>query len=129
MTEQQTYSIAQLAEEFDVTTRTIRFYEDKDLIHPTRVGQRRIYSARDRVRLRLIMRGKRLGFSLAEIQEMIDLYDSDKNPKTQLHLVLERVAERRQALKRQQDDIETILQELDQLEEKCRLELGEGTLL
>jgi DNA-binding transcriptional MerR regulator len=70
-----TFSITQLAEEFDVTTRAIRFYEDKDLLHPARDGQTRIYSARDRARLLLIQRGKRVGFSLSEIREIIDMYD------------------------------------------------------
>ena len=80
----ETSGIAELAKEFGVTTRTVRFYEDKGLISPTREGQRRIYSPRDRVRLRLIMRGKRLGLTLDEIAELIDLYDADPSEVTQL---------------------------------------------
>lgn len=114
-----TFSITDLAKEFDVTTRTIRFYEDKGLISPMREGQRRIYSARDRVRLRLIMRGKRLGFTLSEIQELIDLYDSDRSEVTQLQVFLERIQDRRSVLSQQQNDINAILSELETLETHC----------
>lgn len=111
----KTFSISELASEFDVTTRTIRFYEDKGLVTPERDGQRRIYSARDRVRLKLIMRGKRLGFSLDEIRRMIDLYDEDPTEVRQLRLFLEKIEERRASLSRQQEDIAVILDELDRL--------------
>ena len=84
----ETWTITELAQEFDVTTRTIRFYEDKGLIAPERLKQRRIYHPRDRVRLQLVMRGKRLGFSLDEIQEMIDLYDADPTESTQLKMFI-----------------------------------------
>lgn len=114
-----TFSITDLSKEFDITTRTIRFYEDKGLISPEREGQRRIYSQRDRVRLRLIMRGKRLGFALSEIQELIDLYDSDRSAVTQLQVFLDRIKERRDTLRQQQQDINAILAELDTLEEQC----------
>ena len=110
-----TYSISQLAGEFDVTTRTIRFYEDKGLIAPSRNGQRRIYTPRDRIRLKLIMRGKRLGFSLGEIRRMIDLYDEDPSEVRQLRLFLEKIEERQQVLSRQKEDIAAILEELDRL--------------
>ena len=90
----ETYSIGDLAREFDVTTRTIRFYEDKGLITPARQGQRRVYSGRDRVRLKLIMRGKRLGFSLEEVREMVDLYDEDKTEVAQLLLFVNKIEER-----------------------------------
>tara|TARA_Y100001935_G_C16931342_1_gene325576 strand:+ start:95 stop:481 length:387 start_codon:yes stop_codon:yes gene_type:complete len=110
------YSIAELAREFRVTTRTIRFYEDKELLAPARQGQRRVYSPRDRVRLRLIMRGKRLGFSLSEIRQMINLYDVDPSEVSQLKLFLEKIRERKAMLGQQQKDIETILEELDKLE-------------
>jgi DNA-binding transcriptional MerR regulator len=112
----QTFSIADLAREFGVTTRTIRFYEDRGLIAPTREGQRRIYSPRDRVRLRLIMRGKRLGFSLEEIRQMIDLYDVDPSEVAQLKLFLQKLSERRAVLLQQQKDITAILKELEALE-------------
>jgi DNA-binding transcriptional MerR regulator len=114
-----TFSITDLSKEFDITTRTIRFYEDKGLISPAREGQRRIYSPRDRVRLRLIMRGKRLGFALSEIQELIDLYDNDRSEVTQLQVFLERIKDRRSVLSQQQNDINAILSELETLEVHC----------
>lgn len=110
------YGIAELAREFNVTTRTIRFYEDKQLLSPERQGQRRVYSPRDRVRLRLIMRGKRLGFSLSEIRQMIDLYDDDPSEVAQLKLFLDKIRERQAVLTRQQADISAIITELDKLE-------------
>ncbi|NQU58628.1 MAG: MerR family DNA-binding transcriptional regulator [Rhodospirillales bacterium] len=110
------YGIAELAREFNVTTRTIRFYEDKGLLSPERQGQRRVYSPRDRVRLRLIMRGKRLGFSLSEIREMIDLYDDDPSEVAQLKLFLAKIRERQAVLSQQQVDIAAIVKELDKLE-------------
>jgi len=113
------FSIAELAREFEVTTRTIRFYEDKGLLSPEREGQRRIYHPRDQVRLRLIMRGKRLGFSLEEIREMIDLYDSDTTEVAQLKLFLDKINERQTALRRQQADIAEILTELDERQREC----------
>jgi len=112
----ESYGIAELAREFDVTTRTIRFYEDKGLLSPDRDGQRRIYSPRDRVRLRLIMRGKRLGFSLDEIRAMIDLYDDDPSEVAQLKLFLDKIGERKAVLSQQQADITAILKELGSLE-------------
>ena len=111
-----TYGIAELAKEFNVTTRTIRFYEDKQLLTPERQGQRRVYSPRDRVRLRLIMRGKRLGFSLDEIREMIDMYDDDPSEIAQLKLFLAKIRERKAVLTQQQSDISAILNELEKLE-------------
>jgi DNA-binding transcriptional MerR regulator len=119
------FSIADLAAEFDITTRTIRFYEDEGLLSPRRKGQRRIYAPRDRVRLRLIMRGKRLGFSLAEIKEMIDLYDEDPTEITQLRLFIDKIRERREVLLRQREDIESILGELDALESQSEALLAE----
>ena len=121
----QTFGIAELAREFGITTRAIRFYEDQGLIVPLREGQRRIYRPRDRVRLKLIMRGKRLGFSLEEIREMIDLYDVDRSEKAQLRHVLDKVAERRAHLARQQRDLATMLGELDELETRCSAMLDE----
>ncbi len=114
----ETCGIAELAREFDVTTRTIRFYEDKGLLMPDRQGRRRVYSPRDQVRLRLIMRGKRLGFSLEEIRRMIDLYDSDPSEVAQLKLFLEKIGERKHVLCRQQADITAILKELQSLEKQ-----------
>lgn len=115
-----TFGIADLAREFAVTARTIRYYEDHGLIAPVRAGQRRIYSARDRVRLRLIMRGKRLGFSLGEIREMLDMYDADRSEVAQLRLVLERIEGRRASLRQQQRDVEAMLRELEAVAAQCR---------
>ncbi len=115
----ETYGIGDLAREFGVTTRTIRFYEDKGLLAPVRQGQRRVYAARDRVRLKLIMRGKRLGLSLEEIGEIIDLYDTDPTEVAQLRLFLEKIAERRAVLARQQQDNAAIVGELDSLKAQC----------
>lgn len=121
------YSISDLSREFDITTRTIRFYEDKGLITPKRDGQKRLYSMRDRVRLRLILRGKRLGFSLHEIQEMMDLYDTDPSEITQLKVVLSRVKERREILMQQQADLEETLLDLETLQDQCQNLLDQKT--
>ena len=121
----ETFGIAELAREFDVTTRTIRFYEDKGLLAPLREGQRRIYSPRDRVRLRLIMRGKRLGFSLDEIRELIDLYDVDPTEVTQLRHFLDKIRERKDVLTRQQKDIAQTLGEIARIENQCSSLLAE----
>lgn len=121
----ETFSIAQLAREFGITTRAIRFYEDKGMLAPAREGQRRVYLPRDRVRLRLIMRGKRLGFSLEEIREMIDLYDADPTEVSQLRLFLEKIRERREQLYRQQQDIAETLAEMDTLESQSAALLAE----
>src|SRR5210317_1910877 len=116
----QTYSIGDLAGEFDVTTRTIRFYEEKGLLNPSREGTRRIYSTADRTRLRLILRGKRLGLSLDESAEIIRLYGSPGNNRRQLELLIEKIQQRREALRHQQRDLEALLQELADAESKCR---------
>lgn len=115
----ETYGISELAGEFGVTTRTVRFYEDKGLLSPAREGQRRIYSPRDRVRLRLIMRGKRLGLSLEEIGELIDLYDVDPSEVTQLKHFVDVIRQRRVILDGQKRDINESLAELERLEEQC----------
>ena len=118
------YSITDLAREFKVTTRTIRYYEDKNLLSPKREGQRRIYGPRDYVRLRLIMRGKRLGFSIEEIQGLINLYDVDATESSQLYKFLEMIRQRQQALRQQQTDISETLSELDKREGECEALLG-----
>ena len=115
-----TYSISDLASEFDVTTRTIRFYEEKGLLSPRREGTRRIYSPADRTRLRLILRGKRLGLSLDESAEIIRLYGSPGNNRRQLELLIRKIRERREVLRRQQRDLETMLKDLADAESKCR---------
>ena len=121
----ETWGIAELASEFGVTTRTIRFYEDKNLITPERLGQRRIYHSRDKVRLQLIMRGKRLGFSLDEIRAMIDLYDADPTEVSQLQLFLDKLRERKAQLAGQREDIELVLAEIADREAQCERLLGE----
>ncbi len=115
-----TYSISDLANEFDVTTRTIRFYEEKGLLSPRREGVRRIYSPADRTRLRLILRGKRLGLSLDESAEIIRLYGTPGKNRRQLELLISRIQERRADLLRQQKDLQAMLQELANAEQQCR---------
>lgn len=113
-----TYTISELAKEFKITPRSIRHYEDESLITPQRVGSQRIYHKGDRVRLQLILRGKRIGFSLSEIREIINMYDSNTGEQKQTELLLKKIAQRRIALYQQQQDIKTMLAELDQLEQK-----------
>jgi len=120
VTDIATYSIRDLAGEFDVTTRTIRFYEEKGLLKPRREGTRRIYGPADRTRLRLILRGKRLGLSLDESAEIIGLYGSPGNNRRQLELLIEKIGQRREVLQRQQRDLEAMLRELADAESKCR---------
>jgi DNA-binding transcriptional MerR regulator len=120
-----TFGIADLAREFGITTRTIRFYEDRNLIAPRRSGQRRIYGSRDRVRLKLIMRGKRLGFSLADISKILDLYEVDPTEIAQLRLFVEKIRERKKVLERQRADIAALLKELDGFEERSLALLAE----
>lgn len=115
----ESYGIAELAREFDITTRTVRFYEDKGLLSPERDGQRRIYGPRDRVRLKLIMRGKRLGLSLEEIGELMDLYDADPSEVTQLTQFIDVIRARKSALEVQKQDIEDSLAEMTRIEEQC----------
>lgn len=116
----QQYSISELAKEFDITTRTIRFYEAEGLLNPQREGQNRIYSERDRVHLMLILRGKRLGFSLAESKELIALYDPAGANRKQLNRYMEMIRERRVSLNQQINDIQAMLTELIEAEHKCR---------
>ncbi len=113
----ETYTITELAGEFEITPRTIRFYEDKELLRPRRNGMNRVYSRGDRVRLKLILRGKRLGFSLDEIKEMLDLYDIGDGQVGQLRLTLRKSRERIGALECQRKDIDQAMKEL---EEGCR---------
>ncbi len=125
MNKQTTYSIGDLAREFDITTRSIRFYEDQGLLAPARQGQTRLYTNKDRVRLKLILRGKRLGFSLAETKRLFDLYDLENSSARQLYTVLELIADKRLSLQQQLEDIKVLLVELSNLEERCRDELAE----
>ncbi|MGS2743263.1 MerR family transcriptional regulator [Halomonas sp. LS-001] len=122
----KTYTISELAGEFDVTTRSIRFYEDQELLHPGRRGQTRVYSSKDRVRLKLTLRGKRLGFSLAEIRELFELWDETRSgSEKQLQLMLSKIAERRAALEQQMKDITMVQLELESAEIRCRQALEE----
>ena len=114
-----TYTITELAREFGLTTRAIRFYEDHGLISPARSGRNRIYSNRDKVRLKLTLRGKRLGLSLSEIRELIDMYDAAKDEHAQVEKLLEILRRRRGILEQQREDIEAVLGEIATLEAQC----------
>jgi len=118
------YSISDLSKEFDITTRSIRFYEDQGLITPARKGQTRIYNQRDKVRLKLILRGKRLGFSLAETGRLFELYDVDKTSATQLSSMMTLITQKKDDLKQQLEDINAVLIELNDLEDNCKNILG-----
>ena len=115
MSEPRTYAIGELAKEFEVTSRTLRLYEEEGLLKPQRAGTRRIYSERNRVRLRLILRGKRLGWSLSEIKELFDLYDSSHGEEAQLELMLAKLEQRREMLEMQKRDIENALEDLERI--------------
>ena len=110
--EEESYTIQRLAREFGVTSRTLRFYEAKDFLHPTRRGINRVFDHRDRGRLKLILRGKRLGFSLAEIKEMLDLYNLDDGQVAQLQVTLEKARRRLKELEAQREDIDAAIVEL-----------------
>ena len=120
-----TYTIAELAREFELTPRAIRHYEDQGLIAPARAGVQRVYTKRDRTRLKLTLRGKRLGLSLAEIRELIDMYDTAPE-SSQLARLLEVLARQRAKLEQQREDIEAALGELNAFEGQCRSLLDGG---
>jgi DNA-binding transcriptional MerR regulator len=125
----QQYTITELAREFDVTPRAIRFYEDQGLLAPSREGSsglRRVYSSRDRTRLKLTLRGKRLGFTLSEIRSLLDLYESPTDTVSQLHAFLATIAEHREVLERQLQDLNATLEDLAQYEAQCRAMLAEN---
>lgn len=115
-----TYTISELAKEFDVTTRTIRYYEDQGLLSPQREGVNRVFNNRDRVRLKLALRGKRLGFSLSEIRELFELYDVSRDEKKQLEEFLAKLERRRTLLEQQREDIEVMLTEIQFFAGQCR---------
>jgi DNA-binding transcriptional MerR regulator len=123
-TEQQTWTITDLAEEFGITLRAIRHYEDVGLISPERRGTSRIFHARDRIRLQLILRGRRLGFSLPEIRTIVNMYDEQPGESGQLHYLLEQIAVRRTELERLRRDIDETMVELDRVEARCHEDLG-----
>ena len=122
-----TYSITDLAREFGVTTRTIRHYEDQGLLSPTRNGIARIFTPRDRVRLKLALRGKRLGFTLNEIKELFDLYDLSKDERHQLRAFLAKLEGRKALLEQQREDIEVMLNEVEFFAAQCRKHLSNPT--
>lgn len=118
-----TYSISDLAQEFDLTTRAIRFYEDMGLLEPTRQGaggRTRVYSPRDRTRLRLILRGKRLGLSLVEAKEIIDMYDSPRDTTVQLTKFLEVLGKHRQQMEERMEDLQATLDEVCAQEKEAK---------
>ncbi len=112
------YTISQLAQEFDITTRSIRFYEEKGLITPLREGTKRLFSSADRVRLKLILRGKRLGMTLEESAEIINLYNPEDGNRRQRAQLIQQLKNRRQQLLAQREDIDLSLRELDQLQQR-----------
>ncbi|WP_440887632.1 MerR family transcriptional regulator [Vibrio sp. WZ-1] len=113
------YKISDLAKEFDITTRSIRFYEDVGLIEPERKGNIRVYQRRDKIRLKLILRGKRLGFSLAEIRELFELYDTQQSDG-QLLKMLTIIDDKQAHLQQQLDDISVVMNELETAKERCK---------
>ncbi len=121
--QERTWTIREIADEFDVTHRTVRHYEDLGLISPERRGTTRIYHRRDRTRLALILRGKRLGFPLEEIRTIIDLYDRPRGKASQLEYVLAQIDERRHDLEQRRRDLEDALAELDEFERRCQADL------
>ncbi|KMY86581.1 putative transcriptional regulator LiuR of leucine degradation pathway, MerR family [Candidatus Paraburkholderia calva] len=127
MTQPTNFTITELAREFDVTPRAIRFYEDQGLLAPEGSnGLRRVYSTRDRTRLKLTLRGKRLGFTLSEIRTLLDLYDSPTGTTTQLKAFAETIAAHREVLERQHKDLDTTLAELAAYEEQAHALIAAG---
>lgn len=118
-----TWTIAQMADDFDVTHRALRHYEQLGLLSPERDGQRRIYHRRERTRLALILRGRRLGFPLEEISTILGMYDDHPGEAGQLRYLLSQIGERRADLERRRRDIEDSLRELETLEERCTQDL------
>ena len=124
-----TYTIAELAREFDITARAIRFYEDQGLLSPMREGvggRNRVYTPRDRTRLKLTLRGKRLGLTLSEIKSIVDMYESPKDTQAQINRFLGVLGQQRLTLEQQRADIEMALEEITAHEEECRRLLREN---
>ncbi|WP_426166673.1 MerR family transcriptional regulator [Pseudoduganella sp. R-34] len=118
-----TYTITELAREFDITPRAIRFYEDQGLLSPSREGaggRNRVYTPRDRTRLKLTLRGKRIGLSLSEIKSLVDMYESPKDTEAQMNRFLGVLSQHRETLEQQREDIEMSLQEIATHEEECK---------
>ena len=123
--EARSYTITELAREFDITPRAIRFYEDMGLLAPARAGRNRVYTQRDRTRLKLTLRGKRLGLALQEVKQLVDMYDSPADSTPQLQAFLAVLAEHRRLLERQREDIDATLQDITQHEARNRKLLAE----
>lgn len=123
---QPTFTITELAAEFDITPRAIRFYEEAGLLEPSRRGRNRVYTPRDRTRLKLTLRGKRLGLALQEIKQLVDMYDSQASAAPQLRAFLTILAQHRDQLEQQRHDIEVTLAEIQQHEKRCRVLLGQA---
>ena len=122
----QTFTIGELAREFDLTTRAIRFYEDCGLLAPLRRGRNRVYTVRDRTRLKLTLRGKRLGLTLAEVKELVDMYESPRDTQPQLKKFLVVLATHREQLEQQLADLQATLGEVREQEREARRLLAEG---
>ncbi|MBD8875463.1 MULTISPECIES: MerR family transcriptional regulator [Stappiaceae] len=122
---QRLYTITQLTQEFAITTRTLRFYEAQGLLSPQRRGRQRLYTPADRTRLKLILRGKRLGFSLAEISEIIEMYGKAPGEPGQLRLLMQKISDRRAELLEKRRDLEHALNDLDEVEAGCRVRMKE----
>jgi len=122
-TQRTEFSISELAREFDVTPRAIRFYEDQGLLSPRREGQRRVYTPRDRTRLKLTLRGKRLGLTLSEIRELIDMYEPGRDERPQLQRFLAVLESHKASLLQQQSDLEAQLSEIRAFEKRVRKQL------
>ncbi|HIF75368.1 MAG TPA: MerR family DNA-binding transcriptional regulator [Porticoccaceae bacterium] len=120
------FSISDLAAEFGITTRTLRFYEEKGLLAPKRIGNTRIFSSAQRVKLVLILRGKRLGFSLEESRDIIEMYDPLGKNKRQLQSLMEKIAEKRQIIEKQRAEINSMLEDLKAVEKNCIQALTES---
>jgi DNA-binding transcriptional MerR regulator len=125
-TERAEFSISDLAREFDITPRAIRFYEDQGLLAPRREGQKRIYTPRDRTRLKLTLRGKRLGLTLSEIRDLIDMYEPGRDERPQLERFLAVLAQHKAALLQQRADIEAQLSEIQAFEKKVKKQLKDN---
>ena len=119
------YSITEMTREFDISTRTLRFYEDEGLIHPERRGRTRLYRTADRHLIAQILRGRRIGFTIAEIREIIKVYNEPPGEAGQLKLLIKKVEEKRDGLRQRRKDIDETIGELDNIEESCLNRLAE----
>lgn len=127
MAKDKTWTISELSQEFNVTPRTLRFYEDHHILDPLREGQKRIYTHRDRTRLKLALRGKRLGFPLSEIRHLIDMYDGPGSTTTQLKTYIDALQTHKTQLLQQKADLEQTLAEMEEQEKQCLILLKEST--